>query len=111
MRITPSARITNWIMKIPQTVAAMLNLSNLIDKTSGMAISPYRKNIDRNEKTVALLRENPILLGSISPINIKLNMLNMVPRINPFPIGFKPNRKKDIPTKIAMVIAMEQYFF
>lgn len=92
-------------------MAAKFNLSSLMAITMGIAINPYRKKMDRKDSAMALFLDWPIFMGSDSPIKIKLTMLNIVPRIRPFPMGFASSRKNAIPTNIASVIAREQYFF
>jgi len=82
-----------------------------MDSTRGMASKANRIHMEKKDRTVVLALDFPIFAGSVSPINIKLKILKSVPMINPFPMGFKPNRKKEIAAKIARLIASEQYFF
>jgi hypothetical protein len=54
----------------------------------GAARRIYLKNIEPRDNKKVLLLDLPIRRGRVSPIIIKLTMLNMVPKINPLPTGF-----------------------
>ncbi len=64
----------------------------------------------RGKKKV-LFFDLPIRNGIISAIIIKLTILKTVPRIRPLPTGFWPAMIKKKPTKMAPIMALEQYFF
>ncbi len=108
---TCSTRIKNCTIKIPAITEKRLYSSNLMAMTKGMAMSKYLKIIDPKESANALPLVFTNFKGSVSPIIIKLRILNRVPRIKPLPTGFWPMRMKKNPAKIAAVIAWVQYFF
>jgi len=78
---------------------------------NGTAKKTYLKNMERREKKKVLFLDFPIRRGRVSPMIIKLIILNIVPKISPLPTDAWPAIIKKKPTKIAAVMALEQYFF
>ena len=78
---------------------------------NGTAKRIYLEHIEMREKKKVLFFDLPIRNGIISPIIIKLTILKTVPRIRPLPTGFWPAIIKKKPTKMAPIMALEQYFF
>jgi len=98
-------------MKIPQIVATILNGLNLIDTINGTANNIYLNNIDPKDNKNILPLVLLIFRVSVSPMAMKLIMLKIVPKTNPFAKGFVPDNIRINPMIIAVPIALEQYFF
>jgi hypothetical protein len=78
---------------------------------NGTAKRIYLEHMEMSGKKKVLFLDWPIRNGIISPIIIKLTILKTVPRIRPLPTGFWPAIIKKKPTKMAPIMALEQYFF
>ena len=83
-----SARMTNWIIKMPIIAATKLSCSNFNAAISGMASSRYLKMMEPMEIENVFLFDLPNFNVMVFPIKIKLSALKKAPIIKPLATGF-----------------------
>ncbi|MCJ7539709.1 MAG: DUF302 domain-containing protein [Desulfobacterales bacterium] len=96
---------------VQETEAGQIEVSAIDPIASMRAIENPKLREIADQIQAKLKKVVEHLYGIISPIIIKLTILKTVPRIRPLPTGFWPAIIKKKPTKMAPIMALEQYFF